>query len=254
MRGMNTKHFLVGLVALATACSATGQILELGARYWMMEPSGSAAVGIDGLEGTKIDIRDDLGYGEKKNIIGFDAKIGSRAEIAASYLSLDLEARNRIDRQIRFSDRTYRASADVESSLKADLWRGVFRFQAGSHGFRGGLMAGVQYVELEAELSARGYGSASEDASAALPVVGALVRFDPAPFFRIDASIAGGAWDFGDIKVTFWDAEANALAVFGPVFAGVGYRQITIDGEEKSIPLEADLTFKGFQILAGVGF
>ncbi|MCS6771438.1 MAG: hypothetical protein NZ740_05365 [Kiritimatiellae bacterium] len=251
---MKTKLFVFALALSTVEFSAQAQVLELGARYWQMKPSGSAAVGVDGLEGTEIDIQDDLGYGQEEKVIGFDAKVGSGVELAVSHLALDLKARNRIERQIRFSDRTYRASADVESSLEAALWRLAFRFTTGGYGFRGGLQAGAQYVELEAALSARGYGSASEDANAALPVIGALLQFEPAPFFRLDAGIAGGAWDFGEINVTFWDAEANALILLRPFFVGAGYRQISIDGDETSIPLEADLTFKGFQILGGLAF
>lgn len=254
MRGMKTKLFVVACSLILAGAPVRAQILELGARYWEMKPSGTASIGADGFEGTEIDIEDDLGYGEKENIVGFDAALGSGIDLALSYLSLDLAARNRIDRTIRFGDTVYRARADVSSSLEAELVRAALRYQLGSHGFRGGLLAGVQYVDLNAQLSAPGYAEASEKTSVFLPVIGAILRFDPAPLFRIDLGIAGGAWDFDETSVAFWDAEANFRVNINPFFIGIGYRHISIDGDESSIPLEADLTFKGMQFIGGLVF
>jgi hypothetical protein len=250
---MKTKLFVaLGAIALGTAADA--QMLDLGARYWQMKPSGAASIGSDGIEGTQIDIEDDLGYGRKENILGFDASLGSGSEIAVSYLSLDLAAQNRIDRTVRFGDTLYRANADVSSALEAELLRVAYRYQLGSYGFRGGFLLGVQWVEFRATASAPGFGEAQEKAEAALPVIGAILRFDPAPVVRIDLAIAGGAWDFDQTSVAFWDAEANLRVNLHPLFIGIGYRHIAIDGDDSGIPLEADLTFKGPQIIGGFVF
>lgn len=251
---MKTKLFVALTAAALIAAGAEAQMLELGARYWEFKPSGSASVGTDGLAGTDIDIQEDLGYGQKERVLGFDASLGSGSEIAVSYLSLDLAARNRIDRTIRFGDTVYRANADVASALAADLIRIAYRYQLGSYGFRGGFLAGVQWVKLDAEVSAPGFGAAEEKARTALPVIGVNFRFDPAPMFRLDFGIAGGAWDFDKTKVAFWDAEANFRINIHPFFIGLGYRHISIDGDDSSIPLEADLTFKGPQFIGGLVF
>lgn len=254
MRGMKTKLFVLGCAVILAGATVRAQMLELGARYWEMKPSGTASIGASGIEGTEIDIEDDLGYGKEEKIIGFDATLGSGIDLALSYLSLDLAARNRIDRTIRFGDTVYRARADVSSALEAELWRAALRYQLGSHGFRGGLLAGIQYVDLTAQLSAPGFADASEKTSTVLPVIGAVLRFDPAPLFRIDLGIAGGAWDFDKTSVAFWDAEANFRVNINPFFVGIGYRHISIDGDDSSIPLEADLTFKGMQFIGGLVF
>jgi hypothetical protein len=250
---MKTKLF-VAFSAIAIVAAANAQMLEIGARYWQMTPSGVASVGADGIEGTEIDLKDDLGYGSKENVLGFDASFGSGIQIAVSYLALDLSARNRIDRTIRFGDTLYRARADVSSAIEADLLRAAYRYQRGSYGFSGGFLLGVQLVELNATASARGFGEASESADATLPVIGALVRIDPSELVRIDLVIAGGAWDFDRTRIAFWDGEANVRINLHPLFVGIGYRRVSIDGEDSDIPLDADVTFQGPQVIGGFAF
>jgi hypothetical protein len=244
------------LLALLVLAAATTSVpaFELEGIYWFMEPSGTGSVGIDGVEGTDFDVQDDLGYGEE-GLVGARFLAGESHQLEVTYLSMDISGDNVLDKQIRFSDVTYRVNTPVESSLDATLIRGAYRFEGGSDETRAGFLVGLQYVDLDADISAAGIGSAEEQVEVAMPVFGALVDLHPQPWLGIRSSIAGGSWEWDDIEATFIDFEASIQMELeaGPYF-GAGYRYLMIDGSDDSVPLEADLEFQGPTLYAGLMF
>lgn len=231
-----------------------GQVLELGGRYWQMKPSGQVAAGADGISGTTVDLKEDLGYRSEETVTGFDAKLGGKVDIALSYFSLDLSARGFPDQSIRFDDVLYTAPTQVDSTLEASFLRAGLRFQAGSHGFRGGLLAGVQRIEVDASLAAPEYGEARASADTVFPVAGAQLRIDPFSWLRLDFSLVGGRWDWDGWSATFWDGEANARVNLSVFFLGLGYRYVNVDATDDSVPLSADIKFSGPQLIGGLSF
>jgi hypothetical protein len=251
---IRTSIARAALVALCVAATARGEGLQASLSYWEMRPEGTASVGSDGLAGTIFDIEDDLGYGSSETLVGIEGRVGGTHALVASYLSLSTDARSRISRQIQFGDITYAASANVSSSLDADLLRLAYRYEASTTEVRLGVLAGAQLVSFDAALSASGFGTASEQADTGLPVIGIELLFEPLPFIRLETAITGGAWDWDSTSAAFWDGHAQASLFVYPFFIGVGYRYISLDADENSIPLEIDLTFRGPQVVAGVSF
>lgn len=241
-------------VALLFGAALSARASEIEGYYWYMEPSGNGSVGIDGLEGTKVDLKNDLGYGDSEGVFGANVALGSSHQLALSYMAFNLSAENHVDRQIKFGDETFHADANVASSLDATLVRGAYRFQTGSDEVKGGFLLGAQYVDAKVEASAKDIGSDSENATVGLPVVGAFLRITPAPVLVLRGSVAYGKWDWDDISATFVDAEGSVALNLDPFYAGVGYRHIGIDGEDKSIPLKIDVTFSGPVAYVGLVF
>lgn len=248
------------LITVATFCcllinlpASFGQALEIGGHYWEMKPSGSGSVGKDGVPGTSFDIKNDLGY-RKKDILGFDAALGQGNQIIFGYLSADVSGSGQLSKPILFTDVTFPTGMNVHSGTKADMLRLAYRMQSGSRGFRAGVIAGVEYLKYETEITGNNFATASGSAKAAVPIVGAQLRFDPASFIRVELSLIGSPVDIQDTRVDYWDAEANIRLNFRPFFVGVGYRQISLDAKKKDIPLKADLKFRGPQIVAGLAF
>ncbi|MCZ7590942.1 MAG: hypothetical protein M5U15_01765 [Kiritimatiellae bacterium] len=233
--------------------SGFGQALEIGGKYWEMKPSGSGAVGKDGNSGTSFDIKNDLGY-RKKDILGFNAALGQGNQIILDYLSADVSGSGRLSKPVLFTDVTFPTGMNVHSATKADMLRLAYRMQSGSRGFRAGVIAGVEYLKYETDITGNNFATASGSAKAAVPIVGAQLRFDPASLVRIELSLVGSPIDIQDTRVDYWDAEANIQLNFRPFFVGLGYRQISLDAKKKSIPLKADLKFRGPQIVAGLAF
>jgi hypothetical protein len=243
---------LLALAALMNPRPSPG--VELSASFWQMTPDGDLQVGSDGEAGTKVNLEDDLGYGDSESVMGFDGVIGQNHQLAISYFGLDLSAENRVDRAVRFSDLTFRVNADVSSSLEASLWRAAYRYAAGSESVRGGFLIGVQYVDLTAEASASGVGTASESAQVGLPAVGGFLEWQLHEMFRVQGSLTGGTWSWDNISATFWDGEVSARLIVSPFLAGIGYRYIALEGEDDDLPVEVDLSFAGPTAFAGVSF
>ena len=252
---MRTTSAIVVLCAsLGWAPAVTGQGLEFGVRYWEMKPDGTALVGSDGNAGTSIDVKDDLGYGSKETIYGFDAALGSAHQVLLSYFALDASARNELDEPITFGAITFPAGVEVRSSIDADFLRAAYRHELGGDAVRGGLVAGLQWVDLESAVEASGLGRARAEANAVFPVVGVQVRAEPSPLVRLDLGVSGGVWDWNSTHVTFWDAEAGVRVNIYPFFIGFGYRHIAVDAQENGIPLSMDFTFRGPQFMGGFVF
>jgi hypothetical protein len=247
--------------ALAAACAAllccalpASAALELEGVYWYMGVSGEGSAGFDGVAGTTVDVEDDLGYDGGQDALGARLVVGSRHQLEVSYVGFDISADNSIDQTIRFSDISYRARTDVSSSLETTLIRGAYRFRAGSDTFGGGFLLGGEYVDFSASLAASGIGSASVSTQAGLPVIGVFAEFSPVGIVRLYGSLVAGTMDWDDINATFYEAEGSVRLVLGPVFAGAGYRYLSLDGEDSSIPLEVDLVFDGPTAYAGIEF
>ncbi|HMP77619.1 MAG TPA: hypothetical protein PKE12_15090 [Kiritimatiellia bacterium] len=240
--------------ALGSTLLARGQALELGVRYWEMKPGGTVSVGSGGTAGTTVDIKDDLGYRSTEQIFGFDAALGYAGEFHVSYFAIDASARNTIEMPITYDDITFAADANVRSSLDADFLRLAYRHPLGVEPVSGGLLAGVQWVDMKSEVEADGFGWAKAKANAVLPVVGVQLRVEPTPILRLELGLTGGTWDWSSTRVTFWDGEASLRLLVYPFFAGFGYRHVAVEGRENGVPLDIDLNFRGPQFIGGFVF
>lgn len=228
--------------------------VEFSAQRWEFTPTGHAAIGDDGLDGTEVDVQDDLGYDRKEEAWGADFIVGDTHQIELSYLGLDVTAADTFDEQVRFGALVYRADIEVTSSLDATLLRAAYRHRSGGPSVRSGFLLGLQYADVEATLSARSIGSSHEDLQAALPVIGVFAEIEPAAFLAIDLRVAAGAWDWDNSNVTFVDASAAIRLLLYPFFAGFGYRYVDLEGEDTGVPLDVELNFAGPQLLGGFLF
>ncbi|MCO5061969.1 MAG: hypothetical protein M9963_08215 [Kiritimatiellae bacterium] len=239
--------FVFGLTGIASA-----QNLELSAQYWEMKPSGSLAIGKDGQPGTSADLGNDLGY-KKDKLLGFDAALGDANRLVFSYLDMGLSANHVLTRDLDIDGTRYASGTDVRSTMDIDLMRLAYQMQNGVYGFRGGFLAGVEYIDFKAQARATSAGEAKESYDTILPIVGAKIHLGP-PSLRVDISLAGSPWDIEGTRINFIDFEANLKASFKGLFAGIGYRNLSFKAENDSAPLKADVKFRGPQLLAGIMF
>jgi len=227
---------------------------ELGLSVWQMGVDGTASVGSDGVEGTIVDLQDDLGYDQREDVTGLDLVLGQHHQLELSYLAFDISAQQRMVRQVRYGGETYEASTRVSSSLDANLLRVAYRFEAGADAVRGGVLIGLQLADLSSELSASGVGTAEESVQAGLPVIGAFATVAPVPFVAASASVACGSWNWSDTSVSFIDAQAMLRLNLFPFFLAGGYRFVSLEGDDTGVPLDMDVDFEGPQFAAGLQF
>ena len=217
-----------------------------------MKPEGQASVGNYGLEGTKIDLENDFGYGDIETVPGVLIIMGNTHQFGLSIFKLDASARNPIDRTIYFGGEEFTINENISSSIEMTVMQGLYRFNIGPEAFHGGLMIGGEYLAIETQAAPGRSEPAKADADTGLLFFGGFVESDPFSFLRLRASLLGGTWEISDVEADYLELEVSVLARITPQFhIGAGYRQINIDAKVKSLPLEIDLAFKGPTLFIG---
>ena len=246
------KSLLAAVATFALAAAPAQAWLEVEGSWWFMKPSGNLALGIDGLEGTSVDVQNDLGYGSRIGVPDAKVIFGKYVEFGAEFFQFSMSAQNTINREVRFHDLVYPVNADVSSSLDATFVRGFARINIGPDWLHGGVYGGGQYMDFNAKASSSLVGSTEKDVKTGMPYVGAFLMASPADWVALRGSVCGFNWSFGDIDARFVDVEVSALLTLDGFYAGGGYRYITIHGEDSAYPVTADLKLSGPLVYVGV--
>ncbi|MEM7392381.1 MAG: hypothetical protein AAF492_08525 [Verrucomicrobiota bacterium] len=240
---------------LLFACSlslATARAGEIEVYFWQMTPEGDAEVGTDGRGGTRADLEDDLGYGSEEDVLGFRASIGKRHQLGIAGFNIDAKARNRIDRTIRFADNTFRVSENVTTSLDMQFAQVYYKYRLGHRLLNGGLIAGAQYIQIDAKATSDRLGSASEEVDAPMPIVGVFAQSQPIGMLRLRGNLIYSDFDIEDVEATYTEFEISAMLHVKNFFGGIGYRDIAIEAEEDSVPVVADISLTGPMAFIGM--
>ena len=246
------KWLAVLLLLVICAPPAAHALLDIEGYYWFMKPSGTAAIGLDGLAGTEVDLRNDFGYGGQVGVPGARLILGDLFQVGAEYFRINMSAENTIQRVVKFQDLEYPVNADVATSLESTFLRGFARLNLGPDTVHGGLMIGGQYMSFDAQASSSLVGSTEQKIQTGMPLVGAFLEVNPLPILGLRGSITGSKWDFGDINARFLDAEITALLRYELLFAGGGWRYIEVKGSYAQYPVDVDIKLSGPMIFAGV--
>ncbi|MGB5987839.1 MAG: hypothetical protein WBG37_21210 [Desulfobacterales bacterium] len=226
--------------------------VEMEGFVWLLEPEGEAALGIEGLIGTVVDLKEDFGYSDTESAPGARVILGDTHQLVFSGFQFDASAESTVDRQIRFGDNLFAINERVSSAFDLTVLQAYYRLNLGPDAFHGGVLAGGEYIGVEAEASSPRLGSASVDADAGMFLIGAFAESELLPFLKLRASGMGGAFEISDVEADYFDFEIAILAQLPPVFQiGAGYRYIDVSAEDDSHPLTVDLTFKGPTLFIG---
>jgi len=227
-------------------------MFEVEGFFWLMQPSGEASVGIDGLQGTKADLETDFGYDDMENVPGLRIIFGKTHQFGFSGFQVSASAENTIDRTLFFLDKEFNIHERVSTSFDVTVLQAYYRLNLGPDAFHGGLIVGGEYIAAEAEASSARLGRAKADLETGMVLLGAFAEANPFPFLRLRAALMGGTFDIGDISARYLDLELAAMAKLPPGFhLGAGYRYIDIDAEDSQFPLEINLSFKGPFLFVG---
>ncbi len=246
-------HKIIAICVVWIFCSVPAwALVEIEGFFWLMKPEGQASVSDYGLEGTKIDLENDFGYGEIATVPGVLIIMGNTHQFGLSIFKLAASARNSINRTIYFGGEEFTINENISSSIEMTVMQGLYRFNIGPEAFHGGLMIGGEYLAIETQAAPGRSEPAKADADTGLLFFGGFVESDPFSFLRLRASLLGGTWEISDVEADYLELEVSVLARITPQFhIGAGYRQINIDAKVKSLPLEIDLAFKGPTLFIG---
>lgn len=113
------KFIVVALVMGMLSLAAAAQALELGAKgyYWLPAFSGDLTADTDMIEGTKIDLKDDLGLkSDGTPQIELFAGVGDH-RLSLMYTYLAYEGKEMLKKEIIFNGKSYGAGIGVDSKF-----------------------------------------------------------------------------------------------------------------------------------------
>lgn len=242
------------LVALSLTPASAQSTMSLDAGLWEMTPGGTLSLGNSGLAGTELDLEDDLGFDDEERVWQGAAYLGRTHQLAVSYLSFEATARSRLSQDMNFGPLSYAAETTLDSTVDTTLFGLGYRYNGGGDNWRSGFIGQLLWLDLEATAFAPGLGRAEGDMSTLFPIIGVFAEWQPAMILALGGTLQGGAWDWQETSVTYVDAQADVRLLLYPFVAGLGYRHLSVQGDDTSWPLEVDLTFAGPVFFAGLSF
>lgn len=217
--------------------------------------------------GSEIDLERDLGFNENTGVVWLAGllRLSRRNHVQVVWTRVDRDViQRRLQRDIRFGQETFTASAEVDAFLDTWIIGGSYRFAIlATPIVELGPLVGLAAINLSTGIAVSGTGnsdiSGQRDASFRAPAVypGAFLNLRAHP--RLVIRLSGGyiSADFGDIDGQIAQAQAGAEFMFNRL-VGVGgsysYNRLSVGVEEDSFRGDLRYSFNGPQIYAVFGF
>lgn len=244
MHGVKCAALAVGLAAALAALPAHAARIDdryyLSVSAYKPHISTTLQVSLPGLpiDGTAIDIEDDLGMADSEWLPAFEAgmRLGNRFRIEAEYYRLSRSSTYTLRRNIVWDDVTYDAGVDVDSSFDTTVYRGTIGYSfVKTPQWELGADIGAHVTDFAASISGQGRVNSvvipidqrRQDQLVPLPTIGAYVAWDINKTFSLQGRIDWLSLTVGDYSggLTYVWATANAR-VWDHVGFGVGWRYV----------------------------
>jgi len=223
---------------------------EMRGLYWL--PGLTATIRSDkgALEGTRIDLVDDLGVDGDKAFPSFEAtlKFFGRHKVIFSYINISYSATTILDSEIMFQGQTYDVLSLVSSSADIQSARLAYEFDLvrTDSGFLG-LQAGVNFISAELEMVTNFILSNKASVSAAVPMFGATGRFNFGPYVSGTAYAAYMTYQTADSLDAGVYLDFNPLRNLGLT---LGWKTVSLKGETDTEKVDVQWSgpFAGFAL------
>ena len=221
---------------------------EVTAAWWKPDLMGSVTSDRLGLIGSRIDLKDDLNFGEARfRNFKFTLRPALKHKVRFQYTPLEYTASGVLARTVNFAGATFDAALPVDSKLNWKVWRLGYEwdFLYRSRGFMG-VVFEVRKTELEAEVASLAV-SGSVEAEAPLPAIGFVTRVYPLPDLAVNFELTGlKAPEFqGKYEGTYVDLDLSATVNVSNNF-GVTFGWRKLDTNIRISQDFGDLKFSGF--------
>ncbi|HXV21765.1 MAG TPA: hypothetical protein VD811_12335 [Desulfuromonadales bacterium] len=243
--------FLLLALALVFPLQAMAdELVSLKVGVINLSPEGSFASGDTTIPAeipTKIDLEDDLDFGDKSKVMAEAALQLGSFRLAAGYLPLKFDGTSTLPNRIVFENEVFAAGRTVKGEMDVDLydlalaWH-IVNIDDAPVRFQFGPELSVKIVDGEVSVADQQNPAIREEASgtAPVPTIGARARVGLGDFVAVIGRV-------GYLEVSgnsFLDADAQVE--FSPLpFVGVfgGYRHLDLDIDENDLLIDA--TFAG---------
>lgn len=253
------RRLVVILVAMGLAAWAVPALalpgFEPGVRatYWFPKLSGTVESTANGVLGTDIDVKNDLGV-ENKNFPGGEAfvRIGSWT-LRVGYMQVKFSGDKVLNRTINFNGSTFTAGSRVESHLDTKMYDGEIQYDllrpdVVAVAFNLGLILKVKGVDGTVDLSNASAGKVSKDFSAPIPMIGAAAGVGVLNnMVRADARVTGIAYGGNH----FYDGDGYVSVIPFPFLrlqGGYRYMDLKVDESEIVAGFKLKGPYAGLQL------
>jgi outer membrane protein len=220
------------LILLTIFCAPSAFALGFGvsADYWIPTFKGDLRVDNNGVVGTEINLKDDLGI-SNDNIPGVEAYFGiGNHEISLAYSLVNLSGAKNIDKKIVFNGDTYIKHTNVESELKTSMIDLEYQYKLLNFknilaGLSFGIIAKVKYFDGDVRINSSAYDT-QKDIHVPIPMIGVGAKIGLlANILEARAKVTG----MGYSGSFFYDAMAD-LSVTPFPFLNIhgGYRAMSV--------------------------
>jgi hypothetical protein len=226
---------------MATALPAQG--FEAGVRgyYWFPALDGDIKYSDNSLDGTKLDLEDDLGFDDEYYPFGEIFLGWGDHHLSFSFYRADYDGRETLTQDINFGGETFTAGDTIKSSLDYDVYDFTYQYDVLDlenvlAGFSLGLVGRVRVLDLEAEIRSETTGlSEKEDYTVPVPMLGLNFHLGILADILEARVLATG--------MGYWDGymvDAQAELSFTPipyVDIHAGYRTFFVDVDTNDLEL-----------------
>jgi outer membrane protein len=174
----NLSVILGTLILFVILYAPSAFALGFGAqvRYWFPSFEGDLRMDNDGVAGTEIDLKNDLGIdNEYFPVVEGYFGIGNH-EVTLSYSMVDFSGAKNINRDIIFNGDTYSGGTYVESELKTSMIDLEYQYKFLNlenilAGFSVGIIGKIKYLDGDVRMSSSAYDN-REDIQIPIPMIG----------------------------------------------------------------------------------
>ncbi|MCG6916998.1 MAG: hypothetical protein LJE89_05550 [Deltaproteobacteria bacterium] len=233
--------WFIALTLMATALPAQG--FEAGVRgyYWFPALDGDIKYSDNSLDGTKLDLEDDLGFDDEYYPFGEIFLGWGDHHLSFSFYRADYDGRETLTQDINFGGETFTAGDTIKSSLDYDVYDFTYQYDVLDlenvlAGFSLGLVGRVRVLDLEAEIRSETTGlSEKEDYTVPVPMLGLNFHLGILADILEARVLATG--------MGYWDGymvDAQAELSFTPipyVDIHAGYRTFFVDVDTNDLEL-----------------
>jgi len=241
------------LVAAAVLAAATARAqtdlpvperytLRLEYLFWSPAPTGQLQKGVAGVDGTLIDVQEDLGLAEHAaNPLRGALRLGTSWKLRASWSPLDFRGDTTADRAFVYGTALVLPGQQVVSSLKGNYITAELEwdFLRRPQGFLG-LLAGVKLVDVDAlVLNVDTSDRVVETERLPIPAFGLAGRVYLTRRLSLEGELSG--LTLGDRGHVYEVFVAARLHVTSHLAATGGYRKLVLEGRTDRDYLKIDL-------------
>lgn len=246
---------------LAGACGATAQdTAGLDLRAWFAEAGGDFRGDAGMLQGTTIDVEDDLGLQGPETlfeVVGH-VRLGRVGRLWAGYWGGAFEGDETLARTIVFENRTYVVTTRVRSKARLDVGSlayeaPVAEWAAGPGGdVDVGVLLGAEWGRLEVSVESD-LQRAAEVYAAPLPFLGLRAAGRPWPWLQLEGEGRAGAFSYDELTARYAEARGELTVRPGSgLSAGLGYRYVRVHVDD--VEFETDFALRGLYVVLAVSF